>query len=90
MRLNVKDRMKKKGLNRNQFAKLVQIGYPAACAIYDGTTTRISFDVLESICRVLECTPNEIILPEDPQVKRLLAHYNGLNKINSKGKDDSN
>jgi len=82
--------MKEKDLNKNQFAKLVQIGYPAACAIYDGVTTRISFEVLESICRVLECTPNEIIEFDDPQVKRLLAHYNGLNKINSKAKDDSN
>ena len=52
MKLNVKDKMIEKKINRNQFAKLVQIGYPAACAIYDGSTTRISFDTLESICRV--------------------------------------
>lgn len=66
MKINVKDKMIEKKLNKNQFAKMVQIGYPAACAIYDGKTTRISFDTLEAICRVLECTPNDILVFDDP------------------------
>lgn len=84
MKLNVKDKMIEKKMNKNQFAKLVQIGYPAACAIYDGTTTRISFETLESICRVLNCTPNDIFVAEDPKVSRLLAEYNKLQKSNKK------
>ena len=47
LKINIQDKLKEKGLNKNQFAKLMQIGYPAACALYDGTTTRISFDTLE-------------------------------------------
>lgn len=74
MRLNVRDKMTEKGLNRNQFAKLIQVGYPAACAIYEGETTRISFDTLEAICRVLVCTPNEILVSDDPTVSRLLTY----------------
>lgn len=81
MRLNVKDKMAEKGLNRNQFAKLIQVGYPAACAIYDGETTRISFDTLDAICRVLECTPNDILISEDPTVKRLLAYAQNLKEL---------
>ncbi|WP_368273648.1 helix-turn-helix domain-containing protein [Enterocloster bolteae] len=84
MKLNVKDKMIEKKINRNQFAKLVQIGYPAACAIYDGSTTRISFDTLESICRVLNCTPNDIFISDDPKVDKLLAEYNELIKSNKK------
>ena len=84
MKLNVKDKMIEKKINRNQFAKLVQIGYPAACAIYDGSTTRISFDTLESICRVLNCTPNDIFFSDDPKVDKLLAEYNELIKSNKK------
>ena len=46
LKINIQHKLKEKGLNKNQFAKLMQIGYPAACALYDGTTTRISFDTL--------------------------------------------
>ena len=72
LKVNIQDKLLEKGLNKNQFAKLAQIGYPAACALYDGTTTRISFDTLENICKVLECTPNDIFVSDDPQMKRLL------------------
>lgn len=78
MKLNVRDKLIEKKLNRNQFAKLVQIGYPAACAIYDGSTTRISFDTLEAICRVLKCTPNDIFVSDDPQVNALLTQYKNI------------
>lgn len=73
LKVNIQDKLLEKGLNKNQFAKLVQIGYPAACALYDGTTTRISFDTLENICKALECTPNDILVSDDPQMKRLLG-----------------
>lgn len=85
MKLNIKNKLSEKGLNKNQFAKLVQIGYPAACAIYDGETTRISFDTLEAICRVLECTPNDIIVSDDPQVNRLISYSTMLNNSYKQG-----
>lgn len=71
--INIKDKLEQKNMNKNQFAKQVQIGYPAACALYEGITTRISFDTLERICKVLECTPNDIIETDDPQLKQLLS-----------------
>ena len=81
IKLNIKNKLAEKGLNKNQFSKLVQIGYPAACAIYDGETTKISFDTLERICKVLECTPNDIIVSDDPFLKRMLLYRCGLNNI---------
>lgn len=71
LKINIKSKLSQKGLNKNQFAKLMQIGYPAACALYEGTTTRISFDTLENICKVLECTPNDIFISDDPIVNNL-------------------
>lgn len=89
MKLNVKDIMSQKGINKNQIAKLVQIGYPAACKIYNGETTKISFDTLDAICRVLECTPNDILVSDDPAVnKRLLVYAQKFEEIINK-KDDS-
>lgn len=84
IKLNVKDKLAEKGLNKNQFSKLVQIGYPAACAIYEGETTKISFDTLERICKVLECTPNDIIISDDPFLKQMLLYRCGLNNIINK------
>lgn len=86
MHINIKDKLKEKGMNRNQFAKAMQIGYPAACKLYDGSTTRIDFETLETMCRVLECTPNDIIVSTDPFVSRMLAYQSKLNELfNSKG-----
>lgn len=81
--INIKDKLEQKNMNKNQFAKQVQIGYPAACALYEGTTTRISFDTLERICKVLECTPNDIITTDDPELKRLLAYQSKLSELSN-------
>ena len=86
LKINIQDKLKEKGLNKNQFAKLAQIGYPAACALYNGKTTKISFDTLESICKVLECTPNDILSSDDPTYKRLMTYTMKLNALqNQKG-----
>lgn len=77
LKINIKSKLSQKGLNKNQFAKLMQIGYPAACALYEGTTTRISFDTLENICKVLECTPNDIFISDDPIVNNLFNKKSG-------------
>ncbi|RKJ68933.1 XRE family transcriptional regulator [Roseburia sp. 1XD42-69] len=62
-------------------------GYPAACALYDGTTTRISFETLENICKVLNCTPNEILISDDPQLQRMLMYTSKLNELQNTKKD---
>ena len=85
MRLNIKDKMAEKGLNKNQLAKLTQINYPNICKIYDGETTNIRFETMEALCRVLECTPNEILVSDDPQLNRLMAYSIRLKELNNKG-----
>ena len=86
LKINIQNKLKEKGLNKNQFAKLAQIGYPAACALYDGKTTKISFDTLESVCKVLECTPNDILSSDDPTYQRLMTYAYYINKSqNTKG-----
>ena len=65
MRLNIKSLVDAKGMNRNQLSKELKIGYKAACNLNEGNTDRIYFDTLEQLCRVLNCTPNDILLFED-------------------------
>ena len=84
LKINIQYKLKEKGLNKNQFAKLMQIGYPAACALYDGSTTRISFDTLENICKILDCSPSEILESDDPQMQRLLSCEAKLSELSNK------
>lgn len=84
LRINIKNKLDEKGLNKNQFAKLMQIGYPAACALYDGTTTRISFETLENLCKVLDCSPNDILISDDPRINRIITYYSKLNDLLNK------
>ena len=84
LKINIQYKLKEKGLNKNQFAKLMQIGYPAACALYDGSTTRISFDTLENICKVLDCSPSEIFESDDPHMQRLLVCETKLSELSNK------
>lgn len=89
LKINIQDKLSERKMNKNQFSKLMQIGYPAACALYDGTTTRISFDTLENICKVLDCTPNDILISDDPQLQRLLSYQSKLNELYLNDKSDT-
>ena len=84
MKLNIKHLVDERGLNRHQFSQLIQVGYVAACNLYEGKTERIYFDTLERICKVLNCTPNDIIVTDDPQLKRLIAYQSKLSKLSKK------
>ena len=69
MKLNIKPLVDAKGMNRNQLAKELKIGYKAACNLYDGTTNRIYFETLQNLCNVLDCTPNDIIAQDPIEIK---------------------
>ena len=62
MYLNIKEKVDKKGFNKHQLAQKLEIGYVAACNLYNGKTERIYFETLERICNVLDCTPNDILV----------------------------
>lgn len=61
MHLDIKKLVDKNFPNKNQFAKSIGIGYPAACKLYNGDISKINFDTLENICIALKCTPNDIL-----------------------------
>ena len=87
MYINIKDILDKKGMSRYELSKRIDISYPTITSIYNGTSTSIKFEILEAICRELECTPNDIIVSEDPAVSRLLSYVEKFNQY--KNKDDS-
>ena len=62
MKLNIKPLVDSKGMNRNQLSKELKIGYQEACNLYTGNVERIYFNILENLCHVLNCTPNDILI----------------------------
>ena len=64
LKLQIKKLVDTKFENKNQFAKAMKLGFPAACQLYNGNTSRINFDTLEMLCIVLDCTPNDIFISD--------------------------
>ena len=84
MRLSIQNKLKEKNMTRYELAKKIGVTYPTIDKIYKGESTSIKFDILESICKELNCSPIEILDTDDAQMKRLLEFY----KLNNK--DDTN
>lgn len=88
MRINIKDKMDERNISRYELAKNIGITYPTIDSIYKGNSSSIKLDILESICKELDCTLDEILIFDDSnmkeqQVKRLLAYSTILNKNKS-------
>ena len=88
MRINIKDKMDERNISRYELAKNIGITYPTIDSIYKGNSSSIKLDILESICKELDCTLDEILIFDDSnmkeqQVKRLLAYSTMLNKNKS-------
>lgn len=84
MKINIKHIMDEKNISRYELAKRIGVTYPTITALYNGTSTSIKFEILEALCKELECTPNDIVESDDPQMHRLLAYYTMLKNVSSK------
>ena len=89
MKIIIKDQLDKKGITRYELAKRIGVTYPTIDNIYKGNSTSIKLEILESICKELDCTPNDIIVSDDPKIQKLLVYRGKLNQYNSKNKSDT-
>lgn len=88
MRLSIQNKLKEKNMTRYELAKKIGVTYPTIDKIYKGESTSIKFDILESICKELDCSPVEILDSDDAKMKRLLSYAATINKI-THSKDDT-
>ena len=86
MKINIKDKLQKKGITRYELAKRIGVTYPTITSIYNGESTSIKFEILEAICKELDCSPIEIFDSDDPQMQRLLMY---AYKLNNNDKSDT-
>lgn len=86
MKLNIKDKMDKTGLTRYELAQRINVTYPTIDKIYKGESTSIKLEILEAICKELNCSPSEILISEDPKMNRLLTYAMKINESKDDGK----
>ena len=73
MQIIIKEQLEKIGISRYELAKRIGVTYPTITNLYNGITTSIKLEILENLCKELNCTPNDIIVSDDPKIKKLLG-----------------
>ena len=93
MKISIQAKLKEKCMTRYELAKRIGVTYPTIDNIYKGTSTSIKFEILEAICKELDCSLDEILVFEDTnlrerQQKLLLAYISEFRKF-PKNKSDT-
>lgn len=91
MKINIKDKLEEKNMTRYELAKRIGVTYPTIDGMYKGTSNSIKLDILESICKELDCLPTDILIFDDKNFeegiyKRLINSvylYHKIEKIKS-------
>ena len=86
MKIDIKQKLEENHMTRYELAKRIGVTYPTIDNIYKGTSTSIKFEILEAICKELNCSPIDILVSDDPQMQRLLIYASKLNDLNNKNK----
>ena len=89
MQIDIKQKLEENHMTRYELAKRIGVTYPTIDNIYKGTSTSIKFEILEAICKELNCSPIDILVSDDPQMQRLLAYTSKINEVNNKNKSDT-
>ena len=90
MKISIQQKLSEKGMSRYELAKRIGVTYPTITSIYNGESTSIKFDILEAICKELDCSLDEILVFDDDdlrdqQKERLSAYYEKLCEFTQKG-----
>lgn len=62
IRINLRNILEKKGVTRNQLAKLTSTRFEVVNKWYEGEVERIDSDVLARFCYALDCEVSDIII----------------------------
>ena len=64
MRVNIDTILEKQGKTRYWLAKEAGYSYPNLMKLCNGETESVKFEVLEGICKALDCSLNDILIIE--------------------------
>lgn len=86
MKISIQQKLKEKNMSRYELAKRIDVTYPTIDKIYKGTSTSIKFDILEALCKELDCSIDEILIFDNnelrnKQLQRLLDYQSKSNEL---------
>lgn len=64
MKIVIDELLRQKDKTRYWLAKEIGVTYPNIMKLCNNKTESIKFDILEKICVLLECTPNDVCIIE--------------------------
>lgn len=84
MKINIKQKLEERGISRYELAKNVGVTYPTIDNIYKGNSSSIKLEILESICKELDCSLDEILIFDDAymkeqQLKHIAVYHDKFN-----------
>ena len=62
MKISIQSQLQAKNMTRYELARKIGVTYPTIDKIYKGESTSIKFEILQELCKVLDCTPNDILV----------------------------
>ena len=78
--LRINEILEERNLTPYWLGKQTGISQNNMLKICNGETKNIRFDTIEKICKVLDCSINDLFDTDDPQVKRLLTYAYNVSK----------
>lgn len=58
--LNIKEILKKKGKTKYWLIKNIEMSYQTVSDMMNNKTKGIKFETIDKLCKILECSPNEL------------------------------
>jgi len=70
IRFNTKDVLHNRRMTQRELWEATQVRPPTISAMCTGTARQIPVDVLDKMCRVLNCQPGDLLeyVPDDPDI----------------------
>ena len=65
MKINIDNILKQQGKSKYWLSKEINFAYPNLSKLCANKANSIKLDTLEKICKSLNCTPNDILIPEE-------------------------
>ncbi len=81
MILNIQKILDSQDKTKYWLSKQTGIDNTSIGKICNGETKNIRLETMEKICKALNCTPNDLIETDDPQLKRLIAYKRAFSKL---------
>ena len=87
--LRVNEILEQQGKTPYWLGKQTGISQNNILKICNGETSTIRFDTIEKICKVLNCSINDLFVTDDPQMQRVLAYTIKLSNRSNEDKSDT-